>query len=350
MGRFNIVLSIIFVFSLLILVWVFSNIVNVIDQTDYDGLPVCGDGSLYDTCSLRKPNFCLNGTLVEKATICGCSSNLTRLGDNCFSEYQSNPKEVILKYVLRGEEKNLSFIVYGELVTYLSDLSPLIKYYGNDTPSRVDFKLKNLDDEQQMLLLLPLVTEIQNIAKNEEDQVRIAISISQNIQWGWSDKTTNFRGFDLQYSRHPYEVLDDTQGVCGEKSELLAFILRELGYGVVFFYNQEENHESIGIKCPIEESWYDTGYCFIETTGPSIMTDTSIEYVGGLTLESEPQVLLISEGKSIGNDWYEYEDAKDLIEIKEALRDGKTIINPKTVFRFNELETKYGLVKEYNAA
>ena len=41
---------------------------------------------------------------------------------------------------------------------------------------------------------------------------------------------------------------------------------------------QQENHESVGIRCPLEESYKESGYCFIETTAPAIISDDSIEY------------------------------------------------------------------------
>lgn len=342
-------MSITIILILLGIVWLISIFPGMIND-DSDSFPVCGDGSLYNTCSLRKPNFCSDGVLIERASLCGCSNNLTINGDSCISEYQVNPKNISLKYILRGETNELNLTVYEGMINYLLGLPSSIKYYGDDTPSRVDFKLKNLDNEQQRPLLLPLVTQIQNIAENEEDQVRIAVSLVQNLEWGWSNKTTKFKGLDLQYSRHPYEVLFDTQGVCGEKSELLSFILREMGYGVVFFYNQEENHESIGIKCPLEESWKNTGYCFVETTGPSIITDNSIQYIGGLTLNSTPEVLLISEGNSLPDNMYEYKDAQDMTDIRNSFINGETIITPKKLLTFKKLEKKYGLVKEYNAA
>jgi len=235
------------------------------------------------------------------------------------------------------------------MTNYLSSLPKSIRFNeGEDAPSRLDFKLKNIDDEEQRHLLLPLAKEIQNIAPDDEvEQVRIAVSLVQNIEWGWSDKTLNFGGLKLNYSRYPYEVLFDKQGICGEKTELMAFLLRELGFGVAFFYNQQENHESIGIKCPIEESWYNSGYCFVETSGPAIITDTGIEYVGGLTLRSEPEVFVISEGKSLPDNLYEYENAKDFMNIRNDLKYGK-IYNPFKIIKYSSFNEKYGLAKTYN--
>ncbi len=332
-----IILSLLFVLFLVI-------IGNVFDEKSL----TCGDETLYETCSLSKPYFCSQGTLIEKASVCGCPNLLTQEGDLCSSKYQTNPKDITLNYVLRGDENEINFTVYEGMVDYLFTIPGFIYYSSGEDPSRTDFKLKNIDEEEQRELLLPLVKKIQNITNNREDQFRIAVSMVQNIPFGYSEKVINLGGNrTLSYSRRPYEVLYDTGGICGEKSELLAFILREMGYGVVFFYHADENHESLGIKCPIEKSLNNTGYCFIETTGPSIITDNSIEYIGGITLESEPEVLMISSGDSLGKSLYEYRDADEISKINKAIRDsGKISILQK--LRLTKLRKKYGLVDEYN--
>ncbi len=345
MSKLGVTLSLCFIFILTALIIIFFHPITKILYNN----PVCGDGSLERTCSISKPYFCYNGILREKATTCGCPGNLTQVGDSCYSDFQMKPKEITLKYVLRGQENKFNYIVYGGLTDYLSKLPASISYNLTAQPLRVDFKLRDINEEQQKYLLLPLVAEIQNRASDKEDQARIAISIVQNIQWGLSDKKTVFRDTTLDYSRHPYEVLYDGQGICGEKSELLAFLLREIGYDVALFYNQEENHESVGIKCPIEKSWDGTGYCFVETTGPSIITDTSISYAGGLTIKTEPQVLKISDGLSLSDDMYEYKDAETLMDIRKTLNGKSFFFNPIKFISFNNLENKYGLAKEYNA-
>ena len=72
----------------------------------------CGDGTLYDECSLRKPYFCEEGILIEKASVCGCNEGLIINGNNCLSKYQKHPKNITLKYVLRGEKKEINFKQY----------------------------------------------------------------------------------------------------------------------------------------------------------------------------------------------------------------------------------------------
>jgi len=309
----------------------------------------CGDGTAYGECSMRKPYFCKEGSLVENAPVCGCS-NLSVASQtfllyvpdySCKFKYKTNPKNITLKYVLRGQEGRINFVVYGGLADYLSGLPRSISYEGDNKPSRADFKFRNLDDEWQRELLLPLVTEIQNLEVSDTDKMRIAVSLVQKIPYGESEKRGDLIDKSFSYSRYPYEVLYDMEGVCGEKSELLAFLLREMGYGVAFFYHQEENHESIGIKCPKIFSLDNTGYCFIETTGPSIITDNKIIYADSGKLESEPEVIPISEGDSLGWNLYEYDDAKDLIKLKEK---GVSMFSSG---KFDELKEKYDLVGMY---
>lgn len=303
---------------------------------------VCNDGTFYDGCSLIKPYYCEKGILIEKASVCGCSELATKSEDICISKYQTNPKNISLNYVLRGKEGEIDFTVYEGMYDYLSNVPRSIYYSDDEIPSRADFKLKNMNEEEQEELLLPLVVKIQEITDDKNDQMRIAISLVQNIDYGFSNKTSLFVGNGVNYSRYSYEVLYDDQGVCGETSTLLAFLLREMNYKVSLFYYAQENHEALGIGCPVSKSFDNTGYCFIETTGPAILSDDSIEYIGGITLSSEPQIMILSEGNSLGKNLYEYEDA----EVMRRLRQWKFVLFRNS--KLEELQEKYGLVEVYN--
>lgn len=341
---FQIKYLILTIFVVLIFVLIIGNgFLNKI-RSDKETL-FCGDGTLYDSCSSTKPYFCSEGFLEPRASTCGCPALLTKQEEYCVSKYQTDPKVVELNYILRGEKRVVDFPVYRGMADYLSGLTQSIFYSSGETPSRADFKLKNIDEEEQRELLLHLVKEIQDITGDEEDQARIAISLVQNIPFGFSGEEVKLGGGrTINYSRYPYEVLYDVEGICGEKSELLAFLLRELGYGVAFFYHADENHESLGIECPVKQSLGETGYCFIETTGPSIITDDSIEYVGGIGLNSKPEVIPISAGASLGENLYEYDDA----EVMKKLRNGGFLLFKK--LRLNILKEKYGLIEEYHPA
>jgi hypothetical protein len=250
---------------------------------------------------------------------------------------------ITLNYILNGEVDSIDFTVNEGVADYLENLPQAIRYELGEIPSRADFAIRNIDEPNQREVLLPLVEEIKSRAINKEDQMRIAVSIVQNIPYGESGKNVSFGGAETGDLRYPYEVLYNNQGLCGEKSELLLFLLKELGYETSFFYFPMENHEAVGIKCPKWKSFKGTGQCFIETTGPAIITDSSIEYVGGITLQSEPEIYFISEGDSLPWRLYEYNDAKKMRKIRE---NKFTFFNKQK--KMEELEQKYGLVEEYN--
>ena len=202
-----------------------------------------------------------------------------------------------------------------------------------------------MNDSLQRESILPLVKEIQNLAPDSKtDQARIAVSLVQNIPYGFSDKKELILGKEFNHHRYPYEVLYDNEGICGEKSQLLAFLLKELGFDVAIFYNQMENHESVGIKCPKRKSWHGSEYCFVETSGPSIISDASITFVGGINLESKPLVMKISDGISLSSNLEDYEDAESFKKIRE--KNGN--LNSFDITKLDELRKKYGLDGEYN--
>lgn len=45
----------------------------------------CSDGTANNQCSTNKPKFCSNGSLIDKASQCGCPTGQTAQGDSCTS-------------------------------------------------------------------------------------------------------------------------------------------------------------------------------------------------------------------------------------------------------------------------
>lgn len=218
------------------------------------------------------------------------------------SRFKTDPKTVDYNYILRGVHGHITYTVYGGLNDYLKELPRSISYYTTP-PTDIDFINRNLNDENQKLFLDPFVEQIKGITPNKDDQARIAISLVQNINYD----TAAFMSDNVK-GKYPYEVLYTGSGLCSGKSELIAYLLRGLGYEVVIFSFNTENHDAIGIKCPQKYSYRDTGYCFVESTSPSIITDASGDYVGTGKLTTMPNILKICDGNSFDSVSEEYDD------------------------------------------
>ena len=305
---------------------------------------ICNDETLNNECSKIQPYFCSGGNLIEKSSVCGC--NLSKIeGDKCISIYHSEPKNITLNYILRGERSKIDFVVYKKMYDYISGIPRYVD--SNKNWTLLDFKLRLIDEPYQRELLLPLVLKIQSITKSKEDQARIAISIVQSIPFGSSNKTTKLGYSEVEYQRYPYEVLYDMEGICSEKAELLVFLLREIGYGAAFLYYPAENHEAVGVKCEIEKSNFN-GYCFVETTAASIMTDDKTEYFGVVRqLNSTPMLIIASYGLFFEN-FYEYKDARTLATIREK-NQKDTTMNLIESLQYKRLKKMYGLASFYNS-
>jgi len=312
-------------------------------------LSKCRDGTEYGQCSTVIPSYyCEGGRLVKKASLCGCSEEILEGVNNCnLDEYKLNETVLKLNYVLRGKENVLEFKVYGGVYSHLASLPREITT-TNYVPTLTDFKYRNLEEKLQKEFLLELVSAIEGLAPTSKiDQARIAISIVQNMPYGFSDKYNGggYGTIDIGYTRYPYETLYDQQGLCGEKSELLVFLLKEIGYDAIFLRYFEENHEVVGIKCPKEESLHKSGYCFVEATRPSIIGDSFGFYQGIGELDSLPTILDTSDnGKiSLPENMYEYNDARQWVVANKVLDSPFGWINAGSKKQKEELEIKYGL-------
>ena len=73
-----------------------------------------------------------------------------------------------------------------------------------------------------------------------------------------------------------------------------------------------------------------------------IISDNQGYYIGWGELSSKPEVILISEGISLGDDLYEYKDARALIKINEII-EKKGKISRLMHWKLEKLREKYGL-------
>lgn len=263
----------------------------------------CEDGTLYNNCSNIKPYFCQKGNLIEFPEKCLCDIDEIYTNGECLHKLQTEPKPIKLNYTLRGVPNSFNYTVYNGFNYYLSNLPRTVTYSSYESPPTSEYMLlRFVNTENQERYILPLINEIKKITTNNDDQARIAISLVQTMPYDWDSFNNNYD------NRYAYETLYDQTGVCGDKTNLLALMLKELGYGVAIFSFELEQHASIGLKCPIKYSYNNSGYCFIETTTPSIITDSDGDYIGVGKLISKPNIYVVSEGKSFESVKEEYDD------------------------------------------
>jgi hypothetical protein len=300
----------------------------------------CRDGTLYEECSEDKPLYCEEGTLVNDSENCGCPEGYVVIGEGCVSPYGGSPSERILPYTINGKNAAMKIAVHESLREYLAKL-PRVYYCNPKCPTPQQLELRYLEDDKQKPELLSLVEKIERLADDPSDQARIAISLVQSIPYD----TGSAEAGNLT-NRYPYEVLFDQRGVCGEKSRLLAFILREIGYGVYLLDYEKEDHMAVALKCSIEYAQYSyngTGYCFLETTRVSIMTDNTGEYSSdGGTLKTIPNLLTVSDGKEFPAK-EEYADAQDWIALNELAASSGGILEQEDYKRWKEIKERYGI-------
>ncbi|MBD3362020.1 hypothetical protein GF358_04495 [Candidatus Woesearchaeota archaeon] len=292
----------------------------------------CNDGTLYNECSVQKPYYCLDGNIIKKASVCGCPKNQIASYENCVSAFEITPFEQTFTYTLNGRENSISLTVYKELNDFLS--AKPRKYYCNpECPSSREIEMKYIDNTEQKPYMKKLVSKIKSKTSDKKEQARIAIALVQRIPYADTERRNN-----ALTGRYPYEVLFDNRGVCGEKSLLLAFLLREIGYGVSLFHYPEEKHMTVGLKCPLEYSYQESGYCFIETVEPIIPTYIPSKYVDIGSLDSDPEIIQVSEGKTFDIS-EEYSDARELKRINSI----GLVLQPKDYAIWRDLMKKYGI-------
>jgi len=224
-------------------------------------------------------------------------------------------------YILHGKSGSISTTLYSGVNTYQISLSrpaACIRYNYDQSPCThneiLQYYKKYLDEPVQKNSLDQLVFQIKKLTSNQDDQARIVISLVQNIPY---DNSQLFSY--TQEMSYPNQVLYNNKGVCSEKSLLLAYLLRELGYGVVLFEYESENHMAVGIKSPNQYSYQNSGYAFVESTTPSIITDSNGDYVGAGKLSSTPEIFLISDGNTMTSLAEEYTDARDYYQLYDQM-------------------------------
>jgi len=220
-------------------------------------------------------------------------------------DYRQSPKTTSFSYVTDGNRRSLSFTTYGGLSDFFSNKSHSYHY---DPETGVIIEL--LENEVQNENMRPFIDMIRKRSTTNDDQARIAISLVQRIPF--NGNLYNRTATDWYY---PYETLHTTIGSDADKSILLAYILNELGYETVLF--DFSDHMAVGVKSSSKYAFYGTGYAYIETTRPTIITYEPDTSYGGFRISSNPRIFHLSGGRRAMDVTAEYSDAMRMKQLGE---------------------------------
>ena len=212
-------------------------------------------------------------------------------------------------YTIDGIPGYIPFKVYTGVNDYIVSLGEI--YTGDDYNAVIG-------NEVQQKYISPMVENIRRAAKKPDDEARIAISLVQHIKYdanAVNEIQVNMSKTGQKYiGRYPYTILDQNWGgICGEKSFLLALLLKELGYGVALYEFDDIHHMAVGIKAPAQYAYQETGYALIESTAPEIPTFDEYSFVGTdatLSSTSPAKTVVVSDGRSFTTIGTEYSDAQ----------------------------------------
>lgn len=212
-------------------------------------------------------------------------------------------------YTIDGTPGYIPLKVYTGVNSYIASFGDI--YTGDDYNAVIG-------NEVQRKYVSPMVENIRRAAKKPDDEARIAISLVQHIKYdanAVNEIQVNTSKTGQEYiGRYPYTILDQNWGgICGEKSFLLALLLKELGYGVALYEFDDIHHMALGIKAPAQYAYKGTGYALIESTAPSIPTFDEYSFVGinaTLSSTSPSKTVIVSDGRSFTTIETEYSDAQ----------------------------------------
>jgi len=198
----------------------------------------------------------------------------------------AEPKTITFEWAYNGSNYTLTETLYGAVYNYYNSNPEKRCWYfapEEDTENCYrEFLVEAKEDSSIREIALDIKELAQKRNLNNDELVELAVAFVQSIPYDDNkleiikslpdeineDNTSSFLG---ALPGQPYETLYKNSGVCSDKSFLATAILQELDYGTALFdydgVGSEIGHMVPAIKCPEQYSSYNSGYCYIETTG-----------------------------------------------------------------------------------
>lgn len=249
-----------------------------------------------------------------------------------YENYKTDPVTNTYTYVLNGNVGSISVTLYPE---YVNELSKKSHTYYSSIEKEIIYPL--FTDNGQDYFMETLTEKLDNLGSGDIAG-KIAISLVQNIPYDYSKLWS--RSSDWYY---PYETLYHYKGVCSDKSILLAYLLKNLGYDVVLF--EFPGHMAVGVKTS-GNGFRNTGYAFIETTIPTIITYEPDTYIGIGQLGELTNTYYISKGGKSMNVEQERIDAAELKRLDNIAAHNNNYLSEAEYQKWINIANKYGLKYE----
>ncbi len=249
-------------------------------------------------------------------------------------------KAVFLDFVYKGNKYGIYFNVSRVAHEKLFSISQsLINSKGSEKITKKDFILPKINNQLQREKLLPLVEKIRSLTPDVQIQARIAISLVQNIPYGFP----TVGGSEVNYEKkYPYGVIWERKGICDEKSDLLLFLLKELGFGTAALIYKKDFHRAVGVKCPNEYDVDDSGFCYVEVTTPRIITDNMSGSDSSMAL-TDPEIIKISDGIQLEGVEEEFKDKKLFHDLINNAKANNWLLEQNDYDLYNSILNKYGI-------
>ncbi len=180
-------------------------------------------------------------------------------------------KAVAFAWKYKGTDYNIDKVLYDSYYQFYGSLPKWKPNKDKENPVYSEERtynlfVKTLKGDSTIEELADSIRSLgQKNNLNEDQIIELALSFVQTIPYDY-EKFDKINAGERTGMYFPYEVLYKQTGVCSDKSFLAYSLIKELGYGVALFSFINEEHMALAIKCPMEYSSYESGYCFAETT------------------------------------------------------------------------------------
>lgn len=179
----------------------------------------------------------------------------------------TNPKEFSWQWKYKGQIYALEQTLFE---SYYNHYQSMPRYYRcritgcpdnwEEDYFKMFLRVHDKDDTFSVLAKnLFTLAEKNNLSKDETAELILAFV--QNIPYDWEKAE-----LDSVFPEYPYEVLYNNKAVCSGKTFLAILLFKELGFGTAMFQFPNQEHIAPAVRCPLEYSSYNSGFCFAEAT------------------------------------------------------------------------------------